>query len=52
MVEKKMAEETVVIKLRMKTSTKKELQKIAESEYRSFAAQVQLAVDEWLKKRK
>ena len=44
----KQTEQTEVVKIRLGSSEKTALEAIAEREYRTFAAQVRLAVREWL----
>lgn len=46
------SEKTEVIKIRIAVSTKKRVQEIASREYRSFAKQCQLILDEWLDNKK
>ena len=41
--------ETEVIKIRIDSDVKTELEKIAESEQRTLAGQIRLALSEWLK---
>ena len=43
-----MKNETDVIKIRIDSDVKPELEKIAESEQRTFAGQIRLALSEWL----
>ena len=44
-----MKKETEVIKIRIDSDVKTELEKIAESEQRTLAGQIRLALSEWLK---
>ena len=44
-------EKSEVVKMRLSVSTKEKIQKIADKEYRSFAKQCQLMLDEWLERR-
>jgi hypothetical protein len=41
-------EPTEVVKIRIATLTKKRIQKISDKEYRSFAKQCQMILDEWV----
>lgn len=42
------AKETEVIKIRLSSITKEKIQEEAEKEYRSFAKQCQMILDEWV----
>jgi hypothetical protein len=44
-----MKNETEVIKIRIDSDVKAELEKIAESEQRTLAGQIRLALSEWMK---
>jgi hypothetical protein len=46
-----MKNETDVIKIRIETEIKKKLESISESEQRTFAGQVRLALQEWINQR-
>jgi predicted transcriptional regulator len=46
-----MKEQTEVVKIRLGTSDKERLQAIARAEYRTFAFQCRLALQDWLEAR-
>lgn len=46
-----MKKETDVIKIRIDSAVKTELEKIAESEQRTLAGQIRLVVHEWLERK-
>lgn len=46
-----MPDQTEAVKIRISSVSKTKLQAIAESEYRTFAEQCRLALDEWLELR-
>lgn len=45
-------QKTEAVKIRIETTAKKELQKIAHDEGRTFAGQVKFALKEWLDRKK